>query len=71
MNRNITQSFTQIFSKIIDLIGYCLDQLYSIKIANTNLLFIMIAITIIGVIIPVLLTIPKATKTMSERVIKK
>lgn len=70
MAHEIGTFMTWFVNKFIQLVQYCCSELYNIKIGNTNLLMIMISITIINLFLPVILSLNKGARSISEKVPK-
>lgn len=61
---DITNFFTWFMNQFINIIGWAFGTLNSITINGISLLMILITITIIGTIIPILMTIPRVERVV-------
>ena len=65
---DISNNFDTALAKIFDLFAYVFNQMNSITFHNTSILMVFLGLGILGVAIPVLLTMTKNIVNTSERI---
>lgn len=65
---DITNNFDQALASIFNLFAYVFNQMNNIKFHNTSILMVFLGLGILGVALPVVLTLSKGITQTSERI---
>ena len=65
---DISNAFDSVIATILNLFAYVFNQMGNITFHNTSILMVMLGLTILGIAIPIFLTISKSIVSTSERI---